>query len=94
MPFKDYLKIKTFRGQSARKDNIEITPVSQTLFLNLPFYRLVWSRPVAVLVSKDGTEERLAIVDVTKLVQIVLLTIGAGSAILGLIWSRTIQNRD
>lgn len=92
MALKDHIQVRTFRGQPIRRDDFEITPVSQALFVNLPFYHLVWSRPVAVLVSSRGREERLPIVDITKIVQIVLLAIGGVSALLALSWGRIGKN--
>ncbi|MEM7113826.1 MAG: hypothetical protein AAF614_15430 [Chloroflexota bacterium] len=43
-----------------------VTPQSQALHLETPFGGLVWQRPIAVLVERDGTTEKVPIIDKTR----------------------------
>jgi hypothetical protein len=45
--------------------NVRATPEGRVLIVRLPFGALVWNRPSAVIVQRDGTVERRQIVDVT-----------------------------
>ena len=49
-----------------------ITPQARVLALHTPFGGLVWNRPSAVLVERDGEITRTRIVDLTRLVQTAL----------------------
>ena len=54
-----------------------ITAESRALIIRLPWGGLVWHRPVAVRVERDGRAiERIPVRDITRLVQATL--IGAG----------------
>lgn len=58
---------------------VTLRPVAWALVVRLPWGALVWNRPAAVLVERDGQVRRIPIVDVTRLVQAGL--IGAALAI-------------
>jgi hypothetical protein len=62
---------------------VTVTPRSRALVVRGPNGGLVWNRPTAVLVERDGQTRRVPIVDVTRLLQAgllgaVLVTAGAG----------------
>ena len=67
-------------------DGALITPRAWQLSVRIPIWdiRLYWSRPLDVLVERvDQPAQRLAIVDVTRITQIVILLLGVtGAAIL------------
>jgi len=61
-----FIELVTQKFEPYTSGAVTVTPVSQALSVNLPFFRWVWNRPVAVLVDRDGQTERLPIVDVTR----------------------------
>lgn len=52
---------------------ITVTPRSKALIVRLPKGGLVWNRPTAVLVERDGQARRIPIVDATRILQVGLL---------------------
>ncbi len=64
---------QTVTGRPVTLYNRTITPLTQVLTLRWPQGGFVWNRPVALLVEQDGHVQRVLIVDVTRLVQVVLL---------------------
>ena len=58
---------------------VTVTPMAWTLVVRAPWGALVWNRPAAVLVERDGQVRRIPIVDVTRFAQAGL--IGAALAI-------------
>lgn len=59
-------------GQSISRAGLTVTPEAEALVVRLGPVAFTWSRPVAVHVAGNGTSERLAVVDVTRLVQIAI----------------------
>ncbi len=49
-----------------------VTPQAQAFSVRFPFGGFVWNRPTAVLVERDDLTQRIPIVDVTRVAQIVL----------------------
>ena len=70
---KDMVEWKTVSGDKVTVGDISLTPVAQALIVRCAHGGLVWNRPVALLVERDGHTQRVPIVDVTRLVQIGLL---------------------
>lgn len=66
MQAQDRLHWSTEQGEVIEKDGIRITPESRSLTIRWPNGRLVWNRPLAVVVDRGGTTERIPIVDVTR----------------------------
>ena len=64
-----------------------VTPLACALVVRWPGGGLVWSRPAAVLVEREGRVRRIPIVDVTRLVQAGLLGLGLALAIASLVQS-------
>lgn len=60
-----------------------VTPESRALIVRLPFGGFVWNRPVAVLVEREGQTERIAIHDVTRILQVGLIGITVFMLIVG-----------
>ncbi|HZS79016.1 MAG TPA: hypothetical protein VFA41_20570 [Ktedonobacteraceae bacterium] len=63
-------------GTPVMVNNYTITPQSQAFIVRLPIGIFVWNRPTSVLVEKNGEVKRLPIVDVTRLLQLALLSAG------------------
>lgn len=70
---KEIVEWQTVSGDRVTAGHVTLTPQSQALTLRWPNGGLVWNRPVAVLVERDGQSERIPIVDVTRLAQVGLL---------------------
>ncbi len=89
MSLRDVIRLETRSGAPVRAGGATITPQSQALVVSLPFGGLVWNRPVAVLVERDGQTERIPVLDMTR---IALLALGglavAAAAVLALSASR------
>jgi hypothetical protein len=65
---------QTVSGCPVTVDDVRLTPQSQSLTLCWPYGGWVWNRPVAILVERAGQTERIPIVDVTRTVQLGLLS--------------------
>jgi hypothetical protein len=64
---------ETVAGDPVTAAGVTVTPLARTLAVRTPVGGLVWSRPVAVQVERDGRVRRIRIVDVTRAVQVGLL---------------------
>jgi hypothetical protein len=71
-----FVQIQTLFGEPVSLDGIIVTPQSRALSVRWPYGGWVWNRPVAVLVEQGDRIERLPIVDVTRLAQVVLVALG------------------
>ncbi len=69
---KNGFRITNHTGSATQVGAFRITPQSQSISLHLPFGGFVYNRPLAVLVERDGTVDRVPIVDLTQVVLIAL----------------------
>lgn len=74
MKLKDVIEWSTEKGTPVTAHGASVTPLTQVLRIQLPFGGFVWNRPSAVLVEKDGEQERIPIADVTRLTLVSLFT--------------------
>jgi len=67
---------QTVSGDPMTVGDVTVTPQSQALIVRWPFGGFVWNRPVAILVERNGsrTVERMRVVDVTRIIQLGLLS--------------------
>ena len=72
MPLKDIFQYQTVSADPIVVGDTRVTPQTQTLSIRFPFGGMVWNRPSAVLVERDDLTQRIPIVNVTRLAQIVL----------------------
>jgi len=84
---KDVVQWQTISGEEVTVGDVTLTPQSQALILRLPNGGLVWNRPVAVLVKRNGQTERVPVVDVTRVAQLTLFGLGLVSTIVTIILS-------
>ena len=61
-----FMEMKIRSGKTITKGEITVTPEAQSLIVKLPFWGFVWHRPVALVVEKDGRQERIPIFDATR----------------------------
>jgi len=78
--WKPFVELKTSSGQAIRRENVTITPEAQAFVVRFPFGGFVWNRPVAILVEREGRQERFPIVDATRMA--VFGIAGAGTALI------------
>ena len=76
------VRLETSSGTPTTVGDVTVTPWSQALVVRLPFARLVWNRPTAVVVERAGRAERIPVLDVTRVLQLGLLgfTVAVGIA--------------
>ena len=74
-PSKNVLQWQNSSGQPVAAGDYTVTPYSQALVVRWPFGGWCRIRPVAVVVESLGEIQRIPIVDVTRLVQLSLITI-------------------
>jgi hypothetical protein len=70
------IRCQTVSGSSVTVGDVTLTPQSQALTIRWPYGGLVWNRPIAILVERGQQVERVPIVDVTRMLQLVLLGLG------------------
>lgn len=71
---KRIIQWQTVSGSPVTAGDVTLTPQSQSLTVRWPHGGWVWNRPVAILVERGGQTERVPIVDVTRAVQLGLLS--------------------
>jgi hypothetical protein len=84
----DMLRAREVSAAPVTVDGVTVTPRSRALVVRLPKGGLVWHRPTAVLVERDGQARRLPIVDLTRILQVGLLGLAALTASISLLGSR------
>jgi hypothetical protein len=78
-------KIETREGAPIRSGDAEVVLRSRVVQLRLPFANggIIWNRPLAVSIRRPGAPDySLPVRDVTRLLQLVLLALGLGGALL------------
>lgn len=70
------VEFETRSGEPVAVGDVTVTPQSSAFTLRWPGGGFVWNRPVAVLVEGPEGEERIPVVDVTLLAQVLLLGLG------------------
>jgi hypothetical protein len=90
---KPLVQWKTSLGKPIVIRDSTIIPQAKALVIKLPFFGFVWNRPVAILVERDGQQQRFPIFDVTRTAVLVLtgvtLTISLGSLLTKLLHKGT-----
>lgn len=87
MKLRDMVEWQNHAGETRTLGNASFTPLSQALVVRTPVGGLVWNRPVAILVERDGQEQRIPIVNVLLRARLAALGLGLALAALGLIIS-------
>lgn len=65
---KPLIQWETLSGEATTVGDIIVTPQSRHFSIRLPFGAFVWNRPAAIVVERNGQSERIAIVDVTRII--------------------------
>jgi hypothetical protein len=77
-------KLETRSGEAVTVGDTRLIPQSQALTIRWPRGGFVWNRPVAVLAERGDQTERIPIVDVTLVAQVVLFGLSAALALTAL----------
>jgi hypothetical protein len=64
---RDIFQRQTLSGEEVTVGDLTVRPQSQALVIRWPSGGIVWNRPTAVLVERDGQTQRIPILDVTRL---------------------------
>jgi hypothetical protein len=86
----EMVRWQRMEGEPTTVGELTITPESQALMVRWPGRwqgGYVWNRPVAVLVERDGQQERIPIVDVTRVARLGLLLSSAALAFIMMVIS-------
>jgi hypothetical protein len=71
----DVVQLRGSSGNPVKVGDVTVTPRSQALIVRWPMGGFVWNRPVSVVIERDGQQERLPILDVTRWTQVRLLVL-------------------
>ena len=85
---KRFVQFRTSSGETVKKGDVTVTPISQALIVNFPYGGFVWNRPLAIEVDDGETTKRIPILDVTRIVQLSLIGFGFIFVILTLLFGR------
>ena len=85
---RDMIRWQTLSGVSLHARDFKVTPLARVLQVRLPFGILVWNSPAAVLAERDGEQERVPIVDVTRLVVLGLFGLSVAIVVASLLTGR------
>ena len=85
---RDRISYTKGKGQPVRFGSTELTPLSQTMSVRLPFWSFIWNRPVGYVFDDGQSSEEVAIVDVTLLIQLGMLAVTIAAFILTIIAGR------
>ena len=83
MRINEVVQLRKSSGTPVRVGDVTVSPQSLALIVRWPSGGLVWNRPVAVAVEQGGLQERLPVIDVTRLVQVGLFILSLAFAIVG-----------
>lgn len=86
MALRDIVRWERLEGKPVAVPGAAVTPESRALTLRLPHVGLVWNRPIAITIDRDGRKERIPISDFAGWVQL-----GLGLTLLAL--SMTVLRR-
>ncbi len=87
MKLHDMVEWQNHAGETRAVGGASLTPLSQALVVRTPVGGFVWNRPVAVLVERDGQEQRLPILNVLLMARLAALGLGLTLAAIALISS-------
>ena len=81
----DLIRTQNHFGDSITAHGVTLTPQSQAISVRWPNGGGVWNRPLAVSVERDGETERIPIVDVTRVAQLIFYALSVMFSLLTLI---------
>ena len=92
---KNVFRIETKAAEPIQAGDLQITPYSQSVSIRLPYFSLLWNRPVKLKVDTGLDTTVVPIVDVTRMIQLSLLFGGiVVAAIIGLVGRKATRIKD
>jgi hypothetical protein len=89
--FRDLFNWQIHLGPSIGVNDIILTPQSQALTIRWLRGGLVWNRPLAILIQQGEHMERIPVIDVTRVVQLGLLSL---TVVFSVVWIFLSRRRD
>ena len=89
-----FIQYQTKSGHPVTAGPLTVTPRSRALMVRWPFGGWVWNRPVSVTFQDGEQTGRMAIIDLTRLIQLSLLGLAAIFVTTGLIVSHRRRNQN
>ncbi|GMQ79159.1 MAG: hypothetical protein BMS9Abin02_1719 [Anaerolineae bacterium] len=83
-PLSKYVSWQNRRGEPIYTDKFTVTPESQSLIFQVPYFHFSWNRPVAVYVDDGKVEKRVRVRDLTRIIQLGIVS--AGIVTLTAVW--------
>ncbi len=75
-PFSKYVIWNKRKGEPIYSDRLTVTPESQSLIIQAPYFHFSWSRPIAVYVNDGKQEKRVRVLDLTRIIQLGIFSAG------------------
>ena len=89
-----FIQYQTKSGQPVTAGSLAVIPRSRALIVRWPFGGWFWNRPVSVTYQDGEQTRRMAIIDLTRLIQLSLLGLAVIFVTTGLIVSRRRRNQN
>jgi membrane protein implicated in regulation of membrane protease activity len=89
---KAMVDLRTIEGQPVTVGNVTVTPLARLLTVRTPIGGFAWNRPAAIMVEREGRVERRPIRDITRILQLVMMSISA--LILIMLIARFFQRKE
>lgn len=64
-------------GPALRINDLTLIPQSRALIIRFPSGAVIWHRPTAVQIERDGRTKALPVVDLTRILQVGIYSLGA-----------------
>jgi hypothetical protein len=74
---RDILDWRLIEGASVTRSGVTATPLTRLAALRWRGGALVWARPAGVIVQRGSSRRQVSIVDLTRLLQLAIVGVGA-----------------
>lgn len=71
-----HIRWETNRGEPVISGDLAVTPESKSLIVQVPNFHFSWSRPVAVYVDDGQQKQRIQVLDLTRIYQFGIFSVG------------------
>ena len=74
--FSKYVRWENHKGNPVIAGETTVTPESQSLILQVPYFHFSWSRPASVYVDDGQQQQRIRVMDLTRIIQLGIFAAG------------------
>jgi len=74
--FSNFIRWENQSGEPVISGKVAVTPESQSLLLQIPYFHFSWSRPLAVYVDDGQVTQRIRVHDMTRIIQLGIFSAG------------------